>query len=182
MLRRPGPAIGHHRSDDSGRHEHRGEGDRPPRQVTEQGRHDPDERGADQPKDQQHPHKVRVKWLEAQPRRGRPPQEQGILVVADADPRAMTRTAMVDEDLPYQVPLVMLTDDLRNQDRQALEQLSTEARDEQINARTTLHDYVADVLAQAEARGETWLTHAEWTSWQNLRDLTELLLGDAAES
>jgi hypothetical protein len=90
--------------------------------------------------------------------------------------------AMVDEDLPYQVPLVMLTDDLRNQDRQALAQLGTEAHTEQVKARTVLHGYVAGVLAQAEARGESWLTHAEWTSWQNLRDLTELLLADAGES
>jgi hypothetical protein len=44
-----------------------------------------------------------------------------------------------------------------------------------------LHDYVAGVLAQAGARGESWLSHPEWTSWQNLRDLTELLLANAAE-
>jgi hypothetical protein len=78
-----------------------------------------------------------------------------------------------DDD--YQPPLVLLSGDLSRLDRRALADLSAEQK----YARIVLYRYVRDVLAAAEARGESWLTHPEWTSWQYLKDLIELLVDNA---
>jgi hypothetical protein len=82
-------------------------------------------------------------------------------------------------DEEWQPPFVLLSGDLSRLDRQALETLSPDQRAAQLTARKVLYRYVGDVLAAAESRGESWLTHPEWTSWQYLKDLAELLVDDA---
>jgi len=84
-------------------------------------------------------------------------------------------------DLPFQTPLVLLTGDIGEQDRQGLAGLDHTQREQQLRARTVLHRYVETILDRAEADGRTWLTDASLTSWVNLRDLTALLVAAAED-
>jgi len=82
-------------------------------------------------------------------------------------------------DAPYQTSLVLLGDDIRGRDRAALAALDPQQQAENLRARAHLHDYVFRVIDRAIGDGQDWLSDMNLTSWENLRELMAMLVGNA---